>query len=272
MKNIVCAKINCYKGFDRKQTLEGMKKAGFHYLEISTSKGNSLGLSQDMSIEELSELKRDFEKYDLIPIAIGGNSFLMDDDTTKILRNIELAKFFNCKYLDTTVFNARNDGGLESSEEDVIAHINFYIPFLEKNNLDFVIELHGNYATGKKLGNILRRVNNPHIHINYDTGNALKWGLLTVDEMINDFKENIDLVSFMHLKDKLGELEEWNFPAIGSGYVPFEILFNELEKRNNNSTLTVEVEFTEKGVSNVAEVDKALVDSAMYLESLGLKI
>lgn len=272
MNNLVCVKINCYKGFNKTQTLEGIKNAGFHYLEISTSNGNSLGLSQDMSIEELNILKNDFDKNNLKPIAIGGNSYLMDEDTSKILKNIKLARFFNCKYLDTTVFNARNDTGIQTNEEDVINKIKYFIPYLEENDLDFVIELHGNYATGKTLGSIINKINNKHVHINYDTGNAIKHGGLAVEQMLDDFKQNIDLISFMHLKDKLGPLDEWNFPALGSGYVPFKKLFNELENKNNNATLTVEIEFTDKGVNNVEEVDQALIDSANYLKSIGVKI
>ena len=76
----------------------------------------------------------------------------------------------------------------------------------------------------------------------------------------------------MHLKDKLGPLDEWNFPALGSGYVPFKKIFNELENKNNNTTLTVEIEFTDKGVNNVEEVEQALIDSANYLKSIGVKI
>ena len=36
--------------------------------------------------------------------------------------------------------------------------------------------------------------------------------------------------------------------------------------------LTCEIEFTDKGVSNVNEVDKALIDSANYLRSLGFDL
>lgn len=268
--NKVCVKINCYKGFSYLDTLDGIYNAGFKYVELSTSKGNSLNLLQDSSIEELAKLKQDLNNRNLIPIAIGGNSYLMDDDTTKILKNIELANYFDCKYIDTTMFNARNDAGLNAEEDNIINHINFYIPYLEKNNLDLVIELHGNYATGKVLSNILRKINNNHIHINYDTGNALFWGNLSVEGMLDDFKENIDYVSFMHLKDKLGEINEWNFPALGKGYIPFDSIKEILDTHNNNSTLSVEIEFTEKGVSSVEEVHEALIQSYKHLKNIGI--
>lgn len=267
--NKICVKINCYKGFNYNQTFDGIKKAGFNYVELSSSNGNSVGLSQEMSDEELLKLKNDMLLRGLIPLSIGGNSYLMDDDTSKIIKNINIAKVLGCRNLVETVFNPRNDADSFASDEEIAEKISFYIPYLEENNLDLVIELHGNYSTGKTITNILKLINNSHIHINYDTGNALYWGKLTVDEMFQDFKDNIDNISYMHIKDKLDALDVWNFPAIGSGYVPFEKIFNELRKHNNNATLSVEVEFTDKGVSNVEEVDKSLLDSANYLKSLG---
>ena len=267
MKNIVCVKINCYKGFSYEDTLDGIKKAGFKYLELSTSNGNSLNMCQDMSQEDIDKLKKDLNERGLQAIAIGGNSYLMDDDTTKIIKNIKLAKEFNCKYIDVTVYNARNDSEAITSDEDIVNHIKAYIPYLEENNLDLVIELHGQYSTGNKISNILKLVNNNHVHINYDTGNALFWGNLNVEEMLIDFNNNINNISFMHLKDKLGAINEWNFPAIGKGYIPFEIIFKELSE---NITLAVEIEFTAAGVKDVNEVHQALIDSATYLKSLGL--
>lgn len=264
----VCVKINCYKGFSYLDTLDGICNAGFKYIELSTSKGNSLNLYQDSSIEELKTLQKDLKDRNIQPIAIGGNSYLMDDDTSKILKNIELAKIFGCEYIDTTMFNARNDKGFQATEEEIINHIRFYIPYLEENNLDLVIELHGDYATGEVLSNILKKINSNNVHINYDTGNALYCGNLSVEDMLKDFNENIDYVSFMHLKDKLGEINEWNFPALGEGYIPFESIKEIIEKNNKDITLSVEIEFTDKGVSDVEEVHKALIDSYRYLRSI----
>ena len=268
--NKVCVKVNCYKGFSYEETLKGISDAGFKYVELSTSNGNSLGLSQNSSIEDVEKLKNDLDKYGLSAIAIGGNSYLMDDDTSKLLNNIRLAKLFNCKYVDTTMFNARNDAGKKATDEDIIKHINFYIPYLEDNNLDLVIELHGDYARGTVLSKLLNKVNSNHVHINYDTGNALFWGKLSVEEMLVDFKDNIHNVSFMHIKDKLDDIDVWNFPAIGKGYIPFEKVFDILKINRNESTLAVEIEFTEKGVDNVEEVNQALKDSYIYLQSMDM--
>lgn len=272
MKNKISIKVNCFKGFPYEQTLSGIKNAGFNFVELSTSNGNSLGLSQDMSLDQINNIKDDLNKRKLTPIAIGGNSYIMDDDTSKIISNIKLAELFECKYIDTTVFNARNDKGIIAKDEDVIKHIQYYIPYLEQYNKTLVIELHGEYSTGKSLINILKTTNNEHIKINYDTGNVIFYANYDVEEMMNDFSNCINYVGFMHLKDKLDDKSVWNFPAIGKGYIPFEKIFEILQNANNSSPLIVEIEFTEKGVKDIEEVNSALLDSANYLQSLNIEL
>lgn len=271
-KNNVCVKINCFKGFSYEDTLNGIKNAGFHYLEISTSNGNSLNLSQDMNEEKLKEFKNDLDRRDLKVCSVGGNSYLMDEDIKPILENIRIGSYLGCKYVVANVFNPRCDNEKETDNKEVAKHILRYIPYLEENNMDLVIELHGKYATGKKVKEILDIVNSDYVHINYDTGNALYWGKLEVSEMLIDFKETINSITHLHLKDKLGPLNEWNFPAIGKGYMPFARIFDILKDNNNNANISVEIEFTEKGPSDVNEINQALIDSAKFLKDLGLNI
>lgn len=268
--NKISVKINCYKGFSYNDTLDGIQNAGFHYLELSTSSGNSLNLSQDMTFNELDIFKEDLNNRSLIPISIGGNSYLMDEDINPILKNIRIGKYLGCKYVVTNVFNPRSSEELSSTTIDVSEHIKRYIPYLKENDLDLVIELHGAYSTGKIVNEIIDLVNDEHVHINYDTGNALYWGKLEVDEMLLDFKDSINNITHMHLKDKLDKKDVWNFPAIGKGYMPFVKIFDMLKENNNNANLSVEIEFTEEGVKDVKIVDQALIDSANYLKSLGL--
>lgn len=263
--NRIAIKVNCYKGYSYLETLDGIKNAGFKYVELTTSKGNSLNLYQDSSLDFLKKLKNDLETRDLKVIAIGGNGCLMDDDKSKLLRNIELGKYFGCEYIDTTINSTRVN---QINDEDIIEQIKFFIPYLKESNLDLVIELCGSYSTGDSLSNIINVINDKHVHINYDTGNAIYWGKLKYNEMQDDFNRNIDHVSFMHLKDKLGKQDEINFPAVGSGDIDFKNIIDSLKTKNNKSTLTVEIEFTPQGVDSINEVNKAVIDSYKYLNSI----
>ena len=71
---------------------------------------------------------------------------------------------------------------------------------------------------------------------------------------------------------QLGGEQEWNFPALGKGYVPFKPIFDTLEEKDNMSPYSIEIEFTEKGPKDLEEINRAVLDSAEYLKSLGFEL
>ena len=266
MNNIIAIKTNCYKGFNLDQTIAGIKNAGFKYVEISASPNNSSGISRFAPFNELCDMKDKFISNGLIPIALGGHTNIMDEDLTAgFIHNLKLCKFFDCKYFVTSVGDQHTKEEI-ATDEIVVEHINKFIPYLEEYDINLVIELHGNHCTAKMLNNIVRTCNSERIRINYDTGNAIYNGGLNNDEILKDLESNIDLVNYFHIKDKLGEKNEWNFPALGQGYAPLNKVFSIIKKHNKNSLICAEIEFTASGPKTVEEVDQAVLDSANYLK------
>ena len=82
----------------------------------------------------------------------------------------------------------------------------------------------------------------------------------------------MDNVAYLHIKDKAGARDAWDFPALGKGYVDFKTLFNKLDKANNDAPLSLEIEFTAKGPKDLDEINTAVKESAVYLKNLGYKI
>ena len=270
MNNIVAIKTNCYKGYDLDQTIEGIKKAGFKYVELSATPYNSSGISRFVAFNELCDIKEKLKANGLIPISLGGHTNIMDEDLVNdFIHNIKLAKFFGCKYIVTSIGDPHSKEEGIVSDEVVIEHINRFIPYLDEYDINLVIELHGNHCTGKILNNIVRFCKSNRIKINYDTANAIFYAGFNNEELLKDIEDHIDLIDYFHIKDKLGEKNEWNFPAVGKGYVPFDDIFNILNKHNNNSLLCAEIEFTKEGPKDIEEINQAVLDSANYLKEKG---
>lgn len=82
----------------------------------------------------------------------------MDENVSKIKRNIELAKSFECEYIDTTIFNAHNEKRHSYIWWRYRKTIKIVYPWFRKNNIDLVLELHGGYATGDRMKNIIDKV------------------------------------------------------------------------------------------------------------------
>jgi len=265
MDNIVALKLNCYKGFSFEEAIEGVKRSGFKYVEIMASPNNSSGISRFASFSELTHYKQRFKEENIIPIGLGGHTDIMDENIYEdFINNIRLAKFFECKYMISSI------GGNNHKTEDIVNSINKLIPELESNDINLTIEIHGNYHDGKTLKEICDLVNSKRVGINYDAANAVFYGNISNEELLSDMEYSINNISYMHLKDKSGLKNEWNFPALGKGWMP---LINELEllnKHHNNCPLSVEIEFTKEGVKDIKEVHQATLDSMKYLKSLNL--
>ena len=116
------------------------------------------------------------------------------------------------------------------------------------------------------LKDIIDKVDSKYVGINYDTANVIFYSNVRpevdIDFCIKD-------VLYMHLKDKAGKNNEWNFPALGKGNIDFDIIFKKLGLENNNCPFSIEIEFTEKGVKDIEDVTKAVIDSAAYLKKKG---
>jgi sugar phosphate isomerase/epimerase len=109
-------------------------------------------------------------------------------------------------------------------------------------------------------------VGSDRVLVNYDTANAIFYGDVDV---VKDFSDCMDKVGYIHLKEKAAGRQEWDFPALGKGYVPFPEVFALLEKEGNTSPFSIEIEFTAAGPKDLEEINRAVADSAAYLKAQG---
>ena len=132
-----------------------------------------------------------------------------------------------------------------------------------------VLEVHGEHGTGVILKEIANLVDSPRVLVNYDTANAIFYGDVDV---VKDFSERLDKIGYVHLKEKAGGRQEWDFPALGQGYVPFDGVFRLLEDADNLSPFSIEIEFTAAGPESLEQINQAVQDSAAYLKAKGFTL
>jgi len=155
------------------------------------------------------------------------------------------------------------------SNEEVARHIADLIPHLEEYDLQLVLENHGEHSTGSVIKSIVDLVGSERVGINYDTANVIYFAGINP---LDDLPGCIDQVKHLHLKDKIGGQKEWHFPAIGKGVIDFPKIFELLDQADNNSPISIEIEFTSSGPKDLDEIHEAVKDSYTYLKGLGLEI
>ena len=271
MSRIVAANSNCYHGFTIEQAIAGIARAGFHYIELTATKGWTEHVFPDMPFERLLAVQDALLAAHLTPFSMSGHCNLMD--TARIgdfVKNMRLATFFGCKYLVSSIGEAHLKDNAVADIASVAAHVSALVPQLETYGLTLVLETHGHeHGTGVILADVVRRVGSPRVKINYDTANVIFYGGVNP---VHDLAACVKDVGYLHLKDKAGAQTEWNFPALGGGIVDFPAIFQVLRGAGNESPFSVEVEFTQAGPSGVAEVDQAMLQSAAYLTAQGFTL
>ena len=245
MGRIIAVNSNCYHGYSIEQAIDGIAAAGFRYIELTATKGWTEHVFPDQSFERLWQ------------------------DTARIhdfISNIRLAAFFGCGYIVSSIGEAHLSDQAVASNEVVAEHIRALVPELEKYGLTLVLETHGDHGSGKILKEIVDRVGSPRVGINYDTANALFYGNVDLGA---DLDASMDAIRYMHLKDKGGERTVWDFPALGKGWLDFPLVFDKLAKAGNDCPFSIEIEFTQAGAKDLAEINQAVKDSAGYLTAHG---
>ena len=271
MERKIVVNSNCYHGFSIDDAIEGISNAGFKYIELTATKGWTEHVFFDQTFEQLQSVKDTLIEKGIEVIAMSGHTSLMDvNRIDDFIKNIHLAHFFNAKYIVTSVGEAHLTDMANSGNALVIKHLRGFIPLLTKYDMQLTLEVHGHdHGTGVVLKEIIDAVNSQYIRVAYDTANAVFYG--DVDP-VADLRASIDAVSYVHIKDKAGKRDEWNFPALGSGTIDFVNFIKVLDESKSDAPLSIEIEFTEKGAKDLEEVNAALVTSRAYLEQLGLKV
>lgn len=267
MDRIIAVNSNCYHGFSVEESLRGIAAAGFHWVELTATKGWTEHVFPDQSFERLLEVKALMKDLGLSCVALSGHCNLMDGERlVDFEKNMELAAFFGSRFIVSSVGEAHISDKTVSGIDTLAENIRTLLPQLERLDLTLVIETHGEHSTAAVLKEIVDAVGSPRVKINYDTANVVFYGDVNPEE---DLSGCIDDVAYLHLKDKAGERGEWNFPALGEGYIRFPEIFSLLSAGGNESPFSIEIEFTEKGPSSVSEVDQAVKLSAEYLKGQG---
>lgn len=270
LKRIIAVNSNTYHGFSLNEAIKGIKRAGFDYIELTATKGWTEHVFPTMTFRELYQIKDRLHEVDLTPISLSGHTNLMDSKRIDdFIANIRLADFFDCRYIISSIGEAHLEDKAEVSDQEAAENIRELIPYLEEYNLILGLENHGKHATGKDLKQLVDMVDSDRVMINYDTANAVFYGAI---DLAVDLESSVSRIGHIHLKDKAGAQDEWNFPAIGKGEINFKELFKILEENNNDAPFSIEIEFTEDGPSGLKEVNQAVQDSYDYLKRLGFNI
>lgn len=261
MKNAVCLNSNTYHGFTLAEAVAGAHAAGIGYIEIAAVRGHTEHARHEMTDDEIAGVHELLAAHQIEPIGMCGHTnILTDEGRADFLRNLDLAQRLGVRYVVTSTGETHDDDTVIEDESELVGILQDLAAEAGNRGLQINIETHGNnYGSGAGIKTLLEKVGAENLGITYDTANAIFYGDVVPHE---DLAASVDKVDSLHLKDKDGERTEWNFPAVGTGYVDFDKAFAVLAGAGNEAPLSIEIEFTSAGPSSLEEVHEAVAVSA----------
>jgi sugar phosphate isomerase/epimerase len=274
MENQIGVSTNSYHGFSVDEALEGIAAAGFKQVELNAVKGWTEHIMPTMGESEIKRIIKKMSGLGISCIGLSGHCNLMDEERLRDFRdNMKLAHTLGCRYIISSTGEAHFGKG-EVFADDVLAkNITALLPDLKQYGLILALEVHGEYGTGGLLKNVVQKVASDLVGINYDTANVVFYGKQKPEEEI---KSCAEYVKYVHLKDKIGQGKEWNFPALGKGELKLSELIHYLGSQGYSGPYSVEIEYTEEYTMNpkkegdLAIANKAVKDSFEFLIKEGM--
>ena len=274
MKNVVSVSTNTYHGFSVEEALEGIARAGFKYVELTAVRGWTEHIMPNNDEAQLRHVEDKLRALGLNCIAVSGHCNLTDAERLNDFRvNMALAHRLGAKWIISSTGEAHFGKDERITDDVLIENIKALVPDLEKYDLKLGIEVHGEYGTGEKILKIVEGVGSDRVGINYDTANVVFYGGKVPNEEIKTCYEG---VNYVHLKDKVGLDNGWNFPAVGSGDLDLAGFIQYMNGKGYDGPLSIEIEFTAdytmnaKKPGDLAICDKAVKDSFDFLHAHGI--
>lgn len=274
MKGIIAVSTNTFHGFSVDQALEGIAAAGFKFVELTAVRGWTEHIMPDMPEAELDRVYKKMKDLGLKCVALSGHCNLTDETRLNDFRsNMALAKRFGAGYIISSTGEAHFGKDEAFTDDVLIENIRKLLPDLEKYDLKLGIEVHGEYGTGEAIAKIVKGVGSNRVGINFDTANVVFYG---GKHPMDDLPACLEEINYVHLKDKVGIDNNWNFPAVGKGDLDLKSLIRYLHDHGKQVPLSVEIEFTSdftmraKAQGDLETANLAVKDSFDYLRANGL--
>ena len=265
MPDRLAASTNSYHTYSLEEALEGIARAGFRSVELTSVPGWTEHVRRAADDEEIQTVKNLLAMYRLTPVSLSGHSDLVSDEgVTEFRKALALCRAFGISMITTsTGGHADTSGGSLDEQEAFLARFGTLADEAAADGITICLETHGGLlATGAISADLIRRIGKPNVGINYDPGNVIFYGDTRPEE---DVASAVELIKHVHVKDQIGGAGVWNFPQIGTGEVDYPRIFAALDAAGFDGPCSIELEFQGEPWPALEEVNRAMAESYRYV-------
>ena len=266
MADRLTACTNTYHSYSLEEALDGIARAGFRSVELTSVPGWTEHVRRDADDEEIQRIKNLLAQYRLTAVSLAGHSDLVSDEgVTEFRKALNIARKLGItKVTTSTGGHADTSGGsLDDQRAAFLERIGPLADEAAQDGIEICLETHGGLlATGPISKALIADIGKPNIGINYDPGNVIHYGDVRPE---SDLPGAVDKVIHMHVKDQIGGVGVWNFPTVGTGEVDFAALFKTLDEAGFDGPCSIEIEFQGEPWPPLEDVNRAMAESYQYV-------
>ena len=239
MKPVLSINTLAYEGYGLTTALQEIAKIGVSHVELGYTQGWTEGLTEEhFSEASAADINRLLSDLGLSSIALSAHIDLTTEAAVdELKRRIDFGKRLGAKIVNTKV-GARSD--LKQFEKNIepIAE------YAESVNIVIGLENPSEgtdqiITSGQTGAEVVKRIDNDFIKLNYDFGNAFTYSKGKVDPAV-DYKNALPYSCYLHLKDMTKINDSWIFAQIGKGIVNYDTILKELVEENKLLPLSIE--------------------------------
>ena len=228
-----------FKPYTLEEALRGLAEAGFENVEIGAVKGFLEHLNPDnLTPDTIAETRAALERHGLRVVSMSGHAQLHEEEGRERLRRVlHAGKELGIRALNTFT------GDAETPEERArfVENARALADEAETAGIRLCIETDSNLLPTAETGiAILEEIGHPWIQINYDPGNVVYYAGANPEE---DIKHALPRLGHVHLKDKRGGRDVFDFPPLGEGDLDIRSLLADLEAVEFSGPVSMEIEF-----------------------------
>jgi L-ribulose-5-phosphate 3-epimerase len=257
---------NTYHPYTLEEALAGIAAAGATSVELTSVPGWSEHVTRDAAEASLDHVRSLLAQHGLTAISLSGHSDLVSDAGVVQFRTaLAMAQALGISYVTTSTggHDASSAGDLEEQHGRFLERIGPLADEAATMGITICLETHGGLlATGAMAADLIREIGKPNVGINYDPGNVIYYGDTRPEA---DIASAVDHLAHMHVKDKIGGVGEWNFPAVGTGEIDFVSLFEVADAAAFTGPCSIEIEFQGDPWPPLDEVNAAVAESVRFV-------
>ena len=239
MDPVISINTLAYEGYDLTTALQEIAKIGTGHVELGFTRGWTEGLTEaHFGRASAMKINRLMSDLGLSSIALSAHIDLTTEDSVdEMKRRIDFGKMLGVKIVNTKVGARSGRNKFEKNIESIADYAESMNIFIGLENpsegTDQIV------TSGKTGAEVVKKINNDFIRLNYDFGNAFTYSKGAVDPA-SDYKEALPYACYLHLKDIKKINNGWMFAQIGDGIVRYDIVLKELVEGHRLLPLSIE--------------------------------